>query len=617
VTYILDAAGQRTALVDWTGRTSSTFDYDGRLTLAVNPAGKRISYSLDAATQRTLMFEPGGGRFSYLWDAAGQGRALVNPEGQRTTWNRDAAGRVTSHLLANTVRASYSLDADDRLTRLVNITSGGTTISAFAYTLDKVGNRLGVVEANGDRVTWNYDKTYQLTHEQRSGANGYNTTYNYDLAGNRRLMIDSEARTTYTANAGNRLVTAKAVSGTTSFSFDRNGNMILTNAAGARTTYAWDIANRPTQVVLTTGVRNTFVYNGDGKRVQKQDSTGTMKQIWDLENMLEETDGNNVTQVVYTLALAQFGELISQRRGGATNFFVFDALGSTDRLTTINAAVTDSYIYKAFGITIPILMPTVNPYRFVGREGYYLDTDLSTYALRARIYDPETGRFLSHDPSGMRTGESNYYTYVGNRPLMAVDPSGHLTITEIGGQRQKLCDQQQFVRWQFGLDRRYAVEGYIVQQVKVYCTIDETCCNCPNRFTDEPAYTFYEACYIGVKAVSHCVDLASFTPRINTCGNYYQIGTVKFFLLSTTGYLGGGPPGDPRVPNPLWFHFAPVIYGTETNCPTNAPPISLGNASPLWWMNRPVERPETRLFWGEWNCCPDKGRVNFDWIPKK
>ena len=41
------------------------------------------------------------------------------------------------------------------------------------------------MESNGDRVTRSYDKTYQLTNEQRSGSNSYNITYTYDPVGNR------------------------------------------------------------------------------------------------------------------------------------------------------------------------------------------------------------------------------------------------------------------------------------------------------------------------------------------------------------------------------------------------------------------------------------------------
>ena len=50
-----------------------------------------------------------------------------------------------------------------------------------------MSNRTSVVETNGDRVTWTYDDTYQLTREQRSGANAYDTKFTYDALGTREL----------------------------------------------------------------------------------------------------------------------------------------------------------------------------------------------------------------------------------------------------------------------------------------------------------------------------------------------------------------------------------------------------------------------------------------------
>ena len=44
-----------------------------------------------------------------------------------------------------------------------------------------------------------------------------------------------------------------------------------------------------------------------------------------------------------------------------------------------------------------------------------------------RPYAPETGRFLSEDPIGFNSGDSNFYRYVGNSPLMYGDSYGLLT----------------------------------------------------------------------------------------------------------------------------------------------------------------------------------------------
>jgi uncharacterized protein RhaS with RHS repeats len=45
------------------------------------------------------------------------------------------------------------------------------------------------------------------------------------------------------------------------------------------------------------------------------------------------------------------------------------------------------------------------------------------YYLRARYYDPSSGRFLQKDPLGVAAGP-NIYSYVDNDPLNLIDPSG-------------------------------------------------------------------------------------------------------------------------------------------------------------------------------------------------
>jgi len=82
---------------------------------------------------------------------------------------------VVCEELGNGTRASYTYDDTNRIVVLANIRSSGTTISSFEYSYDGVGNRMGVVEANGDRVTWTYDSTYQLTRERRWGTNTCNS----------------------------------------------------------------------------------------------------------------------------------------------------------------------------------------------------------------------------------------------------------------------------------------------------------------------------------------------------------------------------------------------------------------------------------------------------------
>ena len=146
---------------------------------------------------------------------------------------------------------------------------------------------------------------------------------------------------------------------------------------------------------MPTGIVDTFTYNADGQRVQTQDSTGTARQVWDLRNILLEANASNIVQAVYSLDPEFYGNLISQSRSGTVSFYLFDAESSTRQLASSTGSVTDSYVYDSLGNVLLASGSTVNPFRYVGKIGYYLAGDLSLYYLRARYYSPSVARFLS------------------------------------------------------------------------------------------------------------------------------------------------------------------------------------------------------------------------------
>jgi RHS repeat-associated protein len=130
-----------------------------------------------------------------------------------------------------------------------------------------------------------------------------------------------------------------------------------------------------------------------------------------------------VTQAIYTLSPGVYGDLISQRRSGVSRYFVFDPLGSASRLIDGSQNATDSYLFKAFGEII-LGGATTNPFRFVGSLGYYLDPDLTQYAVRARDLRAAFGRWLSADPLGFATGDANLFRYARNRPTFPLTHRG-------------------------------------------------------------------------------------------------------------------------------------------------------------------------------------------------
>jgi RHS repeat-associated protein len=64
-----------------------------------------------------------------------------------------------------------------------------------------------------------------------------------------------------------------------------------------------------------------------------------------------------------------------------------------------------------------------NIYGFTGRE---FDSESHLYYYRARYYDPSLGRFLTADPIGFASGDTNFYRYVLNNPNIYKDPSGKI-----------------------------------------------------------------------------------------------------------------------------------------------------------------------------------------------
>ena len=248
----------------------------------------------------------------------------------------------------------------------------------------------------------------------------------HDPVGNRLLQNSSGQLTTFAYDVANQLATSVDDGGRTTYTFDATGNLALQVAPAGRTTYAWDIENHLTKLWLPSSVVNTMIYNADGLRIGKSDSSGTGKFVWDQQNLLLETDVSNVTQTEYTLKPDYFGSLISQRRSGSSPFPSTSMLpGSTTGLSDGTQTLTDgSGPYQAYGdFGRTDWQHLVNPFQWVGKLGYYFDNDPGQYYIRREKLQPSVGGVdLSQDPVGS-VGGINFYDYANRSPLIRTDPS--------------------------------------------------------------------------------------------------------------------------------------------------------------------------------------------------
>jgi RHS repeat-associated protein len=363
-------------------------------------------------------------------------------------------------------------------------------------------------------------------------------------------------------------------------------------------------------VKLPAGVPNTMQYDGDGKLVQKQDSTGLANYVSDERNILQEADQSNLTQVTYTLGPAYYGDLVSQRRASATSYYAFDGLGSTDRLSSTSGVLLNQYVYRAFGQSQFASETASNSLKYVGRQGYLALPDLTQYFARARYFTPLAARWLSYDPIGLAGQDFNTFRYVSNNPINLTDPSGTIKVRQIkktrgvgglGGalESRVKCGEKVIVNWQYVLRWPAPCEGYLVQKIDFYAEFNKRCTNCPSEPpTKTPLVSFWEATPLDEGDQS--VDDDSETPfRDQTCGGIRDEVEIKYYCRNAKNIGATGGVGTGFLEKLGWRKRKFEIGDFNIV----AALTFVGKAPPPFWAQTPVEGPAKRFFTGWWNCC--------------
>ena len=307
------------------------------------------------------------------------------------------------------------------------------------YQLGVTGNRTGATEGNGRTLTWNYDGIYRLTNESISNDpanNNGSATYNLDPVGNRLSAVSSLtsiASGSFSYNPDDEI---------SSETYDANGNVLSTGGM----TYTYDSENHMTSAT-GNGKVVTMVYDAFGNRVSKTVNNVTTQYLVEddvnptgLPQVLEEVQ-NGAAVRTYTYGLQRISE--SQMVSGTwtTSFYGYDGAGSVRQLTNVLGAVTDEYEYDAFGNSFTKTGTTPNNYLYRGEQ---FDSDLGLYYLRARYYNPNTGRFLSRDPEDGKPWDPktlHKYLYAGGDPVNAIDPTGR-------GEEEYVIDLNEVQKWE-------------------------------------------------------------------------------------------------------------------------------------------------------------------------
>jgi RHS repeat-associated protein len=430
VTYAYTATGRRRTMTDASGTTGYVYDERDRLLTKQTPQGT-LTHTYDRAGNLTSTSSSNaeGVSVAYTYDDLHRLATVVDQRSgaSANVYTYDAVGNLKSDLRPNGVQADYTYNALNRLTNLA-VSRAGAPQAGYAYTLDRTGRRLSANEQSGRTVSYTYDAIYRLTREAVAGdpapANNGAVDYTHDAVGNRLARVSSLAAVlseTSNYDANDRL---------TSESYDANGNARSANGR----TFAYDFENR---IRSADGGAVRLTYDGDGNPASKTVGGVTTRYLVDDANptgysqVVEEVVGVQV-QRQYTYGNA----IISQRQrdggGWRSSFYSFDGHGSVRQLTDASGAVTDTYVYDAFGKVIAQTGATPNVYLYRGER---FDADLGLYHLRARHYNADRGRFMSLDPYQGDIDEPlslHKYLYANADPVNFIDPTGLSSSSEYG-----------------------------------------------------------------------------------------------------------------------------------------------------------------------------------------
>jgi RHS repeat-associated protein len=268
--------------------------------------------------------------------------------------------------------------------------------------------------------------------------------YSYDASGNRTSMNRASvnlplrndvANTNY--NEANQMLRYNAASD--NITYDENGNMVSKTDNCGTTSFIWDARNR---LIGINGFTNdcslftaNFKYDALGRRIEKTINGRTIQYLYEGLDIVQEIE-NSVVSANYVRTLNIDEPLARIKADGTVRYYQRDGLWSIIALTDEGGVVRTQYSYDPFGAVSITGEASDNPFQYTGRE----NDGTGLYYYHFRYYSPELQRFISEDPIGLRGGDVNFSSYVGNDPINYKDPLGLDRYEWCGGKDKFPCE---------------------------------------------------------------------------------------------------------------------------------------------------------------------------------
>ncbi|MCX5374987.1 putative T7SS-secreted protein [Streptomyces sp. NBC_00091] len=439
-TFVYDTGDQLAEAVNADATITRLRDRYGRLMFeTVN--GRTTGYAYDELGRRTGRTTPTRAVSAWTYDAVGC-RTSLTTSGRTITFDYDAVGQEITRRIGDSVMMSSRYDHGGRLTTQ-HVTSAGHSIQRRDYTYRADGNLIGLDDQLVGAKTFDLDAAGQVTAVR---AEGWTEQYSYDDAGNQTTASWPAT------HPGQEAVGPREYTGTTitragriHYEHDALGRVTLrrkTRLSGKQETwrYEWDAEDRLRSVTTPDGAVWRYAYDALGRRISKQclaaDGTTVLEQVtftWDGTTLCEQTTESPALSHSIVLTwdhkalqpLTQRERLLDRETPQEVidaRFFtiITDLVGAPTELLDESGTLAWHTRTTLWGTTTWASTSTAyTPLRFPGQ---YFDPETGLHYNYFRHYDPETARYLSHDPLGL-TPAPNPAAYVPN-PHTWIDPMG-------------------------------------------------------------------------------------------------------------------------------------------------------------------------------------------------
>jgi RHS repeat-associated protein len=431
------------------GTTRYVYDGDGRMTQLTAPDGKTVVYTYDAAGRNTRTLQQLNPGIELVTDKRfdNQDRQThIAHSKQTSTAKTLIAGQAIVRGQGGAVQRLETYDEQAGFDEAAgSFTGSPSRVQAFAY--DANARLTSEKEYKGAELqAW-------LTNNQAQATKS--TTYGYDSVGNRVskgvTTPQGTESTSYSYDVNDRLTTetlttATGSISTTTYTWDANGNMASRASPSEYTGYTFDADNRLIEVkrgqTQATAIRVAkYRYDADGQRVRKTtpgemtffliDPTTTWPQV-----VVERNGNGQITRSTTYIWGDNLHQQAAGEAGAVTTAPEESLIPLTGHLGSTIAIADEAGLvaarYESTGWGEPVNNTSRARHQFAGE---YWDSDIALQYTRERWYSPAGGRFITIDPvsgTDRRPSSQNRYFYANADPLTLTDPSGRMSLGEVG-----------------------------------------------------------------------------------------------------------------------------------------------------------------------------------------